>query len=144
MTPQTRPETTTRTDRAVTLLLLVAGFVIWSSAFVLLYALQSIGCAAGWERPTVAGTSLLRALLVLLWTAHVGALVALLIYTWRRRPGGAEVARFAHRVAIGTSMVALVATLWTGAPIVAASMCDPSSANTGDRTGARLGHRAAS
>ncbi|MFL9828501.1 hypothetical protein [Rhodoplanes sp. SY1] len=139
MTPDTAsPETTTRTDRAVTLLLLVAGFVIWSSAFVLLYALQSIGCAAGWERTTLAGASLLRALLVLLWTAHVGALVALVIYTWRRRPGGpGEAATFARRVAIGTSTVALFATVWTGAPILATTMCDQYGADLGARTAAR-------
>lgn len=31
------------------LLLLVAGFVVWSVGFVLLYALQAVGCALGWD-----------------------------------------------------------------------------------------------
>ncbi|WP_201159620.1 hypothetical protein [Rhodoplanes elegans] len=122
----------------MTLLLLVAGFVIWSSAFVLLYAASSIGCAAGWERTTVAGTSLLRALLVLLWIAHLGALVALVIYTWRRRPGGpGGTATFVRRVAVGAGTAALVATLWTGAPIVATTMCDQYDAGLGARTAAQ-------
>lgn len=31
------------------LVLLVAGFTVWSLAFVLLYALQALGCAYGWS-----------------------------------------------------------------------------------------------
>ena len=34
-------------DRSA-LLLLIAGFSVWSLAFVLLYALQALGCAYGW------------------------------------------------------------------------------------------------
>ncbi|HEV7346253.1 MAG TPA: hypothetical protein VGN60_11545 [Devosia sp.] len=30
------------------LLLLIAGFTIWSGAFVLLYGVQALGCAYGW------------------------------------------------------------------------------------------------
>lgn len=32
------------------LLLLLAGFTVWSGAFVLLYALQALGCAYGWSQ----------------------------------------------------------------------------------------------
>lgn len=31
------------------LLLLVAGFLLWSSAFVVLYGLQGLGCRLGWD-----------------------------------------------------------------------------------------------
>lgn len=37
----------TKRDRRA-LILLVAGFTIWSGAFVLLYGLQALGCAYGW------------------------------------------------------------------------------------------------
>lgn len=32
------------------LILLVAGFTIWSAGFVLVYALQALGCAYGWPQ----------------------------------------------------------------------------------------------
>src|SRR5690606_26328188 len=47
------------------LLLLVAGFTVWSVAFVVLYGLQAIGCAFGWgdwHRPILIGAYLLSLL----------------------------------------------------------------------------------
>jgi len=50
------------------LVLLIAGFTIWSGAFVLLYALQYLGCAYDWafHRPILIGAYLLS-LLPLIW-----------------------------------------------------------------------------
>jgi hypothetical protein len=51
------------------LILLVAGFTIWSAAFVLLYALQALGCAYGWgdlHRPILV-VAYLASLLPLVW-----------------------------------------------------------------------------
>jgi hypothetical protein len=55
--------------RALTLL--IAGFTLWSGAFVLLYALQALGCAYGWgdmHRPILIGAYLVS-LLPLAWLA---------------------------------------------------------------------------
>lgn len=59
---------TARTQRA--LLLLIAGFTIWSAGFVLLYALQALGCAYDWalHRPILIIAYLLS-LLPLGWLA---------------------------------------------------------------------------
>lgn len=51
------------------LVLLIAGFTLWSGAFVLLYALQALGCAYGWgdlHRPILIGAYLVS-LLPLVW-----------------------------------------------------------------------------
>ncbi len=51
------------------LVLLIAGFTLWSGAFVLLYALQALGCAYGWgnaHRPILIGAYLVS-LAPLVW-----------------------------------------------------------------------------
>ncbi len=51
------------------LILLIAGFTIWSAAFVLLYALQALGCAFGWgewHRPILIA-AYLASLVPLVW-----------------------------------------------------------------------------
>lgn len=53
------------------LVLLIAGFTLWSAAFVLLYALQALGCAYDWgaaHRPILIG-AYLASLLPLAWLA---------------------------------------------------------------------------
>lgn len=53
------------------LIRLIAGFTLWSGAFVLLYALQALGCAYGWgdmHRPILIGAYVLS-LLPLAWLA---------------------------------------------------------------------------
>ena len=50
------------------LVLLIAGFTAWAVAFVLLYALQALGCAYDWalHRPILIGAYLIS-LLPLIW-----------------------------------------------------------------------------
>ncbi len=53
------------------LVLLIAGFTLWSLAFVLLYALQALGCAYGWgdvHRPVLIA-AYLASLAPLVWLA---------------------------------------------------------------------------
>jgi hypothetical protein len=53
------------------LLLLLAGFTVWSAAFVILYGLQALGCAFGWgewHRPIFI-VSYVLSLLPLAWLA---------------------------------------------------------------------------
>lgn len=56
------------------LILLIAGFVIWSGAFIVLYALQALGCAFNWGEAH-------RPILIL---AYLGALIPLLWLSLRR------------------------------------------------------------
>ncbi|UXN74058.1 hypothetical protein N8D56_01650 [Devosia sp. A8/3-2] len=58
------------------LLLLFAGFSLWALAFVMLYALQALGCAYGWpqHRLILVGAYLLALLAMawLAWTTPIG------------------------------------------------------------------------
>ena len=55
----------TETAKPGKLLLLVAGFLLWSSAFVVLYGLQGLGCRLGWDEAALLGpVSLNRAVLL--------------------------------------------------------------------------------
>ena len=63
--------------RLPSLILLVAGFVIWSSAFVALYGALSVGCAFGWDAVLFGPVSALRALLIALWLLHLAMLAML-------------------------------------------------------------------
>lgn len=106
------------------LLLVAAGFVIWASAFTLLYAGLSVGCMAGWQSEVIAGVTLLRAVLLAIWSAHLAALGALLIYCVRLgRRSANRTFGFLRRAAIGSTMAAIAATVWTGAVIPAATPC---------------------
>ncbi|ODT80797.1 MAG: hypothetical protein ABS76_15150 [Pelagibacterium sp. SCN 64-44] len=59
----------TRRDRQA-LVLLIAGFTFWSAAFVLLYALQALGCAYGWsQHRAILIAAFLLCLLPLAWLA---------------------------------------------------------------------------
>ncbi|RAI43110.1 hypothetical protein [Rhodoplanes roseus] len=104
------------------LLLLVAGFVVWSSAFVWLYGGLSVGCAFGWDRITLAGTSALRLGLLLIWLVHVAALGWLLAYSRAVRQAGRS-PPFVTTAATALTVVALIATVWTGLAIPATTLC---------------------
>lgn len=116
---------------AACLVHLAGGFVLWSSCFVVLYALLSLGCEAG-------GGAWLRPALVAAWGLHLGLLALLLALQWAWRPrrsGDAPAARFApppalHRVALSATVVALIATVWIGWPVLAVPACEGSELRT--------------
>lgn len=66
-------------------LVLLAGFVAWSVAFLLLYGVQATGCHLGWHTREIAGVSLLRIVLLGCFCATIGAL---LLIRLRLRPAG--------------------------------------------------------
>ncbi|WP_246204638.1 hypothetical protein [Devosia marina] len=90
---------------------LVAGFVIWSIGFVVLYAAQALGCAYGWgdwHRPA-------------LIAVYAAVLVPL---TWMSLPGrneGRSGALFA--AALWANRSALLAALLVFMPVTFASLC---------------------
>ncbi|WP_322515191.1 hypothetical protein SR870_19650 [Rhodopseudomonas palustris] len=110
--------------RSASLLLIASGFVVWASAFTLLYAALSVGCAYGWQRIVIADTDLQRAALLAIWGVHLVVQTGILIHCWRLpRTTDDGTAAFTRRVAIGSNAAALVATVWTGLVIPAASPC---------------------
>lgn len=95
------------------LLSLVAGFTVWSAAFVLLYALQALGCAYGWsQHRLVLCLAFGVALLPIVWLAF-----------WRS-PADDEPASSLSVIALWANRAALGATVLVFlGPIAAASPC---------------------
>lgn len=101
------------------LLMLGAGFAIWASAFVMLYAMLSIGCRFGWDGiALLPGLSLQRAQLALILLLHLAAGAALALKL-RAGPSGSFVLRAAYLAALA----ALASSLFTFAPVFALPAC---------------------
>jgi hypothetical protein len=120
-------EMTTPAPSGAALLLLIAGFSIWASAFACLYVALTFGCAFGWEHATLGRVDALRLALALIWSAHVVATLVLLAWIGRRvGPGSAgskAMAAFVLPVAWGATLSAVAATLWIGAPLLGTQLC---------------------
>lgn len=111
---------------AANLLVLVAGLLIWSSAFVSLYALLSVGCAFGWDTRVIGPVSVQRAVLLAVWLMHLAALAGLVFWMWRRMrrtDRNEETAGFFSRVGLAAAVVSLAVTLVNYAPILGLSAC---------------------
>ncbi|HEX5998746.1 MAG TPA: hypothetical protein VFZ16_05015 [Hyphomicrobiaceae bacterium] len=105
---------------------MTAGFMIWASALITLYAFLSMGCLLGWQGVRFGPLSLQRLLLLLIWTAHAVAIIAVLLARRHYAPQDLQPEESRLFIAEATSAstaAALVATLWTGAPILHASPC---------------------
>jgi hypothetical protein len=100
------------------LLLIAAGFVIWTSAFALLYAAQAVGCEFG----TDVGRH--RAIMLLIWAVHLVALLGVLVYCHRLSVDPQdEVGVFTRRVSIASTVTALLATILIGIVVPVISPC---------------------
>jgi len=90
---------------------LVSGFVVWSLGFVLLYALQALGCAYGWSQHR-------------LWliSALVAVLVPLAWLAWRPLRTGPEASSLAT-AALWANRAALGAAILVFLPVTFASTC---------------------
>lgn len=98
-------------------------FLLWSSAFLLLYVAVSLGCAWGWDWPAALGLSLQRWVLLGVWAVHLALLGALLAWSWRGTRWGSAEDAFRPVLATGGLGLALAATLWCGLPVLLASAC---------------------
>jgi hypothetical protein len=108
-----------------TLLLMIAGFVVWSSAFLALYAVLTVGCALNWNEPDSA-PGVHRLVLLAVWFVHIAAIVLLAWGTKilaRDRPGSKTVSGFLLAATWGSTLAALGATAWIGIPIFMTSTC---------------------
>jgi hypothetical protein len=104
--------------------LILIGYVAWGLLFVALYALQAIGCAAGWHLIAIGPTDLHRILLVAL---YLGGLLALAGVLWlqARMPtaGYPPPAPFLRRAGVIATLAALVSSALIFAPVLAVSAC---------------------
>jgi hypothetical protein len=104
---------------------LLAGFVLWSAVFVLLYAVQATGCRLGWHTVEVLGSvTVQRAVLVLLFLAAIAVHVALyLILRERAAPDGRRWSIFAGEAGELLALAALGASLFCFAGVFWLSAC---------------------
>lgn len=94
------------------------GLLVWASSFVVLYGGHALGCEAGWQARLLAGTSGLTVALAAAWAAHLLALAALLWWVMRW-PATGMLAPLSRTLTV----VAIVATVWTGWPVLALPPC---------------------
>ena len=96
-----------------------AGFAVWCSALVVLYALHAIGCAFAWP----AGS--LRLSLVIVFLVHL----AVVGWMWQKfaragpDPDFGQTGSFLHAAIVCTAIAAWVATLLTFGPPLLLSTC---------------------
>lgn len=103
----------------IALLRATSGLIVWAIAFALLYGLQGLACAGGWDAISAGPLPLGQAVLVLVWLAFL-VLLGWMVWHLGRHP--AEGA-FMHRLGLGIAITGLAATIFTGFPVVATSMC---------------------
>jgi len=111
--------TTTQTVPPRRLWWLGAGFVVWCSALVALYALHAIGCVFAWP------TASLRWSLVIVFVVHLLGIA----WMWRKfasaepDPAFGATGSFLHAAIMWTAIAAFVATLLTFGPPLLLSTC---------------------
>lgn len=104
----------------------IAGFIVWSTAFVVLYVGHAVGCL---YVPSSLQAPAVSAALMALWAAHMAAGAALAwrsAAAWRQLrqdAGGHPHARFMWRVAFLIDAAALGAIFVTGLPLLAFPAC---------------------
>ena len=107
------------------LLLPALGFIVWASAFVLLYAMLSVGCRFGWDGIGLVGElTMQRAQLILIFVAHIGIGLALLVYMRRcLRADFDRPAAFLGRIGYWAAIAALASSFFTYMAVFGLSAC---------------------
>lgn len=124
-----------RGSSPLAVLVATTGFIVWAVGFSALYGLSALACEYGWIATQVAGVSAGRALLIVVWGAHIALLAWLVGWGWQRHPsdetGAAKQLSFLTKAIAAAGLVAMI---WTGAPIVTTSAClPPQSPSVHDR-----------
>lgn len=106
------------------ILWLIVGFGVWSLAFVALYALQAVGCAAGWNLVRIGPTDLHRIVLIAAFVLSLAGIGVVLVLQYRRREFGNEPAtRFLHGAGIAASLSAALVSVLVFSPVLGLSTC---------------------
>lgn len=108
---------------------IAAPLAVWALHFVLVYAMQGLACAQGWQRTPWAGREAVFWWLLLATLAAAVAIVWLGLRAWRVRrvecaqDDGAHRRRFAAHLTLATSAIALLAVAFTATPIFLLPPC---------------------
>lgn len=103
------------------ILLIPLGFIIWSAAFVVLYAINAVGCAFGWEE------TLQRGILIAITLGFLGltALAGWMAYRYLQGKAQIEGEPGPSLGTISTygCLAAFAATICTFGPVFVVSLC---------------------
>jgi hypothetical protein len=116
-------------NSALWLLLAVAGYIIWSAAFVFLYSFQGFACASGLDNATLFGLNLATAILLIIWIAHLVAGGTLIAFARRsrsgptRKSGGGDTAPFLADLTYLLAVAGIVSTFYVGVPVLFLDPC---------------------
>src|SRR5690625_1037229 len=103
---------------------MIAGYLVWSLCFVVLYSLLSVGCEAGWHQTRLLGINLRSWLLVSSWLLHLAVGAWLLREVWKSDPEATDRSgRFIRRVTLLLDVTAFGATIWIGLPVLGLPPC---------------------
>lgn len=109
---------------------IAAPLAVWALHFVLVYAMQGLACAQGWQRTPWAGREAVFWWLLLATLAAAVAIAWLGLRGWRgwrvqcrAQDDGARRRRFATRLAMATAAIALLAVAFTATPIFLLPPC---------------------
>jgi hypothetical protein len=108
------------------LLLAITGLIVWASAFVALYVVLSIGCAAGLHQSQSFGGNALTALLAAVFGIHLAALGGLqwwAIGNWRGRRDATRSNGYLAVLTCTITAVGIVALLFIGLPMLLVPPC---------------------
>ena len=97
---------------------LVAGFGLWSLAFLLLYGGHGAFCGTG-----AASEGATRTVLIGTWVAVLAAEAALIVWFARRLRSATEAQRFVRLASLILAVAAFGATVWTGVPVLTLRIC---------------------
>ena len=113
---------------ALWLLAATAGYIIWSIAFVFLYAFQGYACAAGLDSTSLLGLNLATAILLFIWIVHLAAGGALFAFARRTSSSAtssadADTLRFLANLSCLLAAAGVVSTFYIGAPVIFLDPC---------------------
>jgi ABC-type xylose transport system permease subunit len=110
--------------KAPSFALLLAGFVVWSGAFLLLYAVQATGCHLGWHQVEVGPSSALRLLLVAIFLLVLTLLVWLVWHTKAQQNRlQTEEFKLLLQIAVLLQLAALCATMINYGGVLWLTLC---------------------
>jgi LytS/YehU family sensor histidine kinase len=108
------------------LLLAITGLIVWSSAFVALYVVLSVGCAAGMHRLELLGANALTVLLLAVFAAHLAGLGGLQWYSltvWRAHKNPTRSTGYLALLTCVITAVSIFSMLFLGLPILMVPPC---------------------
>lgn len=97
----------------------ISPMITWAVYFVVVYAVQGVGCDQAWNRNLLLGTNALTLALI------VVTVIALALIGWQGARAWPRRADFHGRVALTLAVLAALATTFTVIPII---MLEPCSA----------------